>query len=202
MEEDVRLHIFEPFFTTKGPGKGTGMGLSMVYGIVSQNGGWIGVDSKLGQGTTIHIYLPRVDAAPAPAAPGHEILPASSGAGNILIVEDQDDVRRLAAKILEMCGYHVIESASGEEALAKIDGDPGIVDLVLTDVIMPGLNGRELAEQLQTRLPSAKVLFMSGYTEDVIACRGVLHSGVAYIQKPFTPAALSAKVRDVLAGVE
>jgi two-component system, cell cycle sensor histidine kinase and response regulator CckA len=198
IDEQTRLHIFEPFFTTKGTGKGTGLGLSTVYGIVKQNGGWIRVQSEVGKGTAFQVYLPRLAAELTPAAETHS---AATGPGNretVLVVEDQDEVRGLATAILESRGYRVLSAADGPSALALVDRHSGPIDLALTDVILPGMNGKQLVERLKLLRPEIRVLFTSGYSQDVIAHRGVLDPGVAYIAKPYSPEILAAKVRQVL----
>ncbi|HEY2012266.1 MAG TPA: response regulator, partial [Bryobacteraceae bacterium] len=190
--------IFEPFFTTKPRGTGTGLGLSTVYGIVRQSGGFITVSSQPGQGTTFRINLPRTDQA-AEAGDG---VPAERKAvrGNetVLVVEDHPVVRRLALSMLTKHGYHTLEAADGDEALLLAERHGGEIDLLVTDVIMPRMTGRELASRLATRWPRIKVLYMSGYSADVIGREGILDPGVAYLRKPFTANELSAKVRDVL----
>jgi PAS domain S-box-containing protein len=199
MDEETSKHIFEPFFTTKGPSQGSGLGLATVYGIVKQSQGWIGFYTEPGKGTAFKIYLPRTDA-------NIEIHPdAEAGRANlggsetVLIVEDQGEVRSLATSILKACGYRVLDAADGAKALALVECHPEPIHLLLTDVVLPGMNGRELAERLRILLPAVKVLYTSGYTHDVIAHRGVLDRDVAYIAKPYTPDGLAAKVRDVLA---
>jgi two-component system cell cycle sensor histidine kinase/response regulator CckA len=197
-DEETRAHLFEPFFTTKEKGKGTGLGLSTVYGIVQQSQGWIRVHSELGKGSTFNIYLPRMSgeveqpevlkAAPA-AAGGNETL---------LLVEDQDDLRVMAKSVLEEQGYRILEAANGEDALQLIHNFSDPIDLLVTDVVLPGINGRQLAEQFAGMRSGAKVLYTSGYSDDVIADRGVLDPGVAYIPKPYTPEGLAERVREVL----
>jgi CheY-like chemotaxis protein len=198
MSQEVKTHIFEPFFTTKGPGKGTGLGLSTVYGIVRQSGGHIWVDSEEGVGTAFTIYMPRavepVRPLPRPEVEGG--MP--SGSETILVVEDAPDVRGLAGHVLKAQGYTVLEAANGEEALRLATGHSGPIHLVLTDVVMPGMGGKVLAEQLSGRRPGIKILFMSGYTDEAIAHQGILEPGVALLQKPFSPLALARKVRQVL----
>lgn len=186
-------HIFEPFYTTKEVGKGTGLGLATVYGIVRQNGGFINVYSEPGQGTTFRIYFPRMegeaDAGTAPQSPG-----ASRGGATLLLVEDDDMMRRMAAEMLEAMGYTVLVAGSPEEAIILSREEGARVDLLLTDVIMPGMSGKQLAEQVEVILPGIRVLFMSGYTSNVIAHRGVLDEGVQFIQKPFSMDALARKI--------
>jgi two-component system cell cycle sensor histidine kinase/response regulator CckA len=197
MNEETRQRIFEPFFTTKEVGQGTGLGLSMVQGIVAQSGGDIGVYSEPGQGTTFKIYLPALAKAVAddarPAA-----VPALGGKETVLVVEDQVSVRKYVAAALRTYGYRVIQAESAGEALLFCERRPERVDLVLTDVVMPIMSGRELAGRLETLDPGIKVLFMSGYTGNVIEHHGVLGKGAEYIQKPFSPVELAGKVRTVL----
>jgi nitrogen-specific signal transduction histidine kinase/CheY-like chemotaxis protein len=197
MSEETRRQLFEPFFTTKAHGAGTGLGLATVYGIVQQSGGWITVESQPGEGSTFSIYLP-------PAAGSAEIvdvpaIPVSrwSRGGDVLLVEDQPGVRGLAARILTGLGFQVFEAASGEQALeiAAARGTP--FDLVLTDIVMPGMSGRELVDELKARGLSSRVLYMSGYTDDVLVQYGV-NAGAGFLQKPFTTERLAAKVREVL----
>jgi signal transduction histidine kinase/CheY-like chemotaxis protein len=199
MEPSVLEHLFEPFFTTKGPGKGTGLGLSMVYGIVEQHGGSLDVASEPGKGSTFRIYLPRDEGegarvAEVPAAPRE----ALRGSETVLVVEDRDEVRRLTGKMLELQGYTVLSAGSADEAISVVAGDRRHIDLLLTDVIMPGANGRELFVHLSASRPGLKVLYMSGYAGDTIARHGVLEAGVSLLSKPFTLATLSRKVREVL----
>jgi PAS domain S-box-containing protein len=204
MTAETVAHIFEPFYTTKENGRGTGLGLSTVYGIVKQSGGYIWVYSELNHGTTFKVYLPRVDeavestavSAAKPAAPVKEL----SGRETILLVEDEPELRELTRTVLAERGYNVIEamSAEGAERLASDASGSGKIHLLLTDVIMPGVSGRELAKRVLARQPSVRVLYMSGYTYNVIADNGTLEEGVAFLQKPFTPSALVEKVREVL----
>ena len=199
MEPDVIAHIFEPFFTTKEVGKGTGLGLATVLGIVEQSGGTVRCDSSLGQGTTFSILLPALAAgaeAVEPVRKGLSQLPEGRSEV-VLLVEDEDTVRRLARTILERCGFAVIEAANGREGLAICESRDGTIDLLLTDVLMPGLGGRELAERAALIRPGMKVLFMSGHTQDVVLKEGI-NQGTPFLQKPFLPADLAHKVRDVL----
>lgn len=195
MTPEVQQRAFEPFFTTKPVGSGTGLGLSTVHGTVRQSGGWIWVYSEPGSGTTFKVYLPRTDEAVLASPPivktdvrGHE---------TILLVEDQEEVRALAVTVLERYGYRLLSAAGGEEAISLAEGYPGPIDLLLTDIVMPGMNGRTLAKQLAAGR-TLRILYMSGYTENAIAHRGILDPGLDYIQKPFTPEALAEKVRQVL----
>ena len=212
MDEETRLHLFEPFFTTKVQGKGTGLGLSTVYGTVQQSGGHISVESEPGHGSTFQIYLPRVaapvvippdlrpPAGPArPAAAGDATLAPGHGE-TILLVEDAQRVRAVVREILEMSGYTVLEARHGVEALELSTRHAGTIHLLLTDVVMPQMSGRELSQRLATLRPDLKVLYMSGYTDDAIVRHGVLAAGIAFLSKPFTPDALALKVREVLDG--
>ncbi len=198
MDAHTRAHLFEPFFTTKDVGKGTGLGLATVYGIIKQFGGYIWVHSEPGQGATFKIHLPCgeevADELPAPA------VRPPRGSETVLIVEDEESVRSLAQKVLRSEGYTVLDACAGPEALGVRASYTGRIHLLLTDVIMPGMSGRELAEQLIPLDYSMRVLYMSGYTDDAMLRRGVLEKGTAYIQKPFTPDALARRVREVLDG--
>jgi len=202
MDAATRVRIFEPFFTTKAAGKGSGLGLATVYGIVKQSGGYIWVSSDVEHGTTFRIYLPEftgpVTDLPGSAAPASAPPASPRGAETILIVEDEPAVRRVAARALRSQGYAVLEAENGAEALELLSRTTGTVDLVLSDVVMPILNGRELSERLAVDRPEIRVLFMSGYTDDDIVRRGLLEPGAPFLQKPFMPADLSRKVRDVL----
>ncbi|MCX6632611.1 MAG: PAS domain S-box protein [Candidatus Solibacter sp.] len=198
MDEETRQHIFEPFFTTKGVGKGTGLGLSMIDGIVVQSGGFVEVDSEPGRGTTFRIYLPSVADAPAVGEPDADPVFAIGEKEIVLVVEDQEQVRKYAAAALGAFGYQVIQADGADEALRLCERERERIDLVLTDVVMPLLSGRELANRLAKRWPGIKVLFMSGYTDDAVMRHRVLDEGVHFIQKPFSPAELAGKVRAVL----
>lgn len=198
MTEEVKSHLFEPFFTTKEKGKGTGLGLSTVYGIVKQSGGNIWVYSEPGRGTTFKIYLPRSLEKPDVVKTRKAFDKLDTGTETILVVEDEPMLRGLARRILELAGYRVLEASNAQEALAVFEKNAQAVDLVITDVVMPGMSGKELAKRLEQMAPGLKVLFTSGYTENAIVNHGVLEPGVDFIQKPFTPSALARKVREVL----
>jgi PAS domain S-box-containing protein len=196
MTPEIKARVFEPFFTTKEVGKGTGLGLATVYGIVKQSGGHVEVESETGRGTMFKIYLPRHD-EPAPlSAVEDSAIPG--GSESILVVEDEPAVRRLAREALTARGYVVQEAADGEEALRLVEQHHGPLDLLLTDVVMPRMGGRELAEAVIERFPSTRVLFMSGYTDDAVVRQGLLKSGAAFVQKPFTLTRLLHRVREVL----
>ena len=197
MDKETQSRIFEPFFTTKEKGKGTGLGLSTVYGIVKQTGGYVMVQSEEGRGATFQIYLPRVDgvaekhSVPVPHA-------ALGGSETVLLVEDEESVRQLVRETLAAKGYEVMEAENGEDGVAIATRHNGKIDLVITDVVMPGMGGRELVKQLAQTRPETKVLYLSGYTEDAIVSEGTIESGAAFLQKPFTLQNLSRKVREVL----
>ena len=197
MSPETVAHIFEPFYTTKESGQGTGLGLSTVYGIVKQSGGYIWVYSEPGKGTTFKVYLPRV--AEKVDKPDVVELPvAARGSETILLVEDEEAVRELACRILSAKGYSVVAAKSVKEAEQFSEKHAGKIHLLLTDIIMPGTSGRELARRITARHPQTRVLYMSGYTDNVLAQGGVLEAGLSFLQKPFTPGALVQKVRDVL----
>jgi CheY-like chemotaxis protein len=197
MSPEVMEHVFQPFFTTKAKGQGTGLGLSTVYGIVQQSNGHVSVDSKPGVGTTFTISLPRVDDSGEPAeqtAPPKVV----GGSETILLVEDEDGVRRLVKHILDSRGYRVLDAASGPDALVIFEQHRGEIDLLLTDIVMPRMNGRELAQQILQAEPDMKIVYMSGYTDDMLIQTGALRPGTSFLQKPLKPDALAGRIREVL----
>ena len=198
MDAETQARIFEPFFTTKELGKGTGLGLSTVYGIVKQSEGAVWVYSEVGKGTTFKIYLPRVDDVVLTSEQARQLRPVPRGSETILVVEDEDIVRALSTEILQQHGYRVLSAANGPEGLRLCREFSGRIDLLITDVVMPRMSGRELAEQLAIFRPETRVLYMSGFTDDAIVRHGVLDDDVFFIQKPFSPDALAFKTRSVL----
>jgi len=197
MDKETQSRIFEPFFTTKEKGKGTGLGLSTVYGIVKQSGGYIFVQSEMGRGTTFRVYLPRVEDSAEPAGETRIAGTTSGGSETVLLAEDEQSVRELVRETLEAKGYKILECESGEAALHIAAGHVGTIDMLITDLVMPGMSGGELAKRLRAVRPGIKVLYLSGYTEEVIA-PSMLQPGCAFLQKPFTLQVLARKVRDVL----
>jgi two-component system cell cycle sensor histidine kinase/response regulator CckA len=198
MDAQTRARIFEPFFTTKEKGQGTGLGLSMVYGVVKQSGGYIDVYSEPGMGTTFKIYLPRVDEAVSPGEAEPALASALRGTETVLLVEDEGALRALTRHLLEICGYTVLEAKSGTEALDVSQQHTGPIDLLLTDVVMPGISGRLLADQLMQLRPQIQVVYMSGYTGQTVGAHGVLDPGSLFLQKPFTRDALARKLHEAL----
>lgn len=198
MDKETREHIFDPFYTTKETGKGTGLGLSTIYGVVRQSNGFVWVYSEPGRGSTFKVYLPRAEENVG--AEEQERIPVGEPGGSetVLIVEDNDSLRRLARTVLKQKGYKVLEAENGEEALRVSNEHEGAIDLLVTDVVMPKKSGRETAERLQQIYPRMKVIYMSGYTDNAIVQHGVLEPGLNFIEKPFSPADLARKVREVL----
>ena len=198
MDNATKLRVFEPFFTTKEKGKGTGLGLSLVYGVVKQSGGYIDVDSTVGKGTTFKIYLPRIDQEVD--VDGAQISPSTALQGNetILLVEDEKNLRTLTRHLLERYGYAVLEAANGAEALTTSRQNTGTIHLLLTDIVMPGIGGRALAQKLSKERPDMKVVYMSGYTGQTIGGQTVLNPGAFFLQKPFTRENLARKIREAL----
>lgn len=199
MPKEVQQHLFEPFYTTKGPGKGTGLGLATVHGIVKQSDGDIYVYSELGHGTTFKLYFPSLikGAEPALTPPEHPAI-ASRGSETVLIAEDDEALRALAARVLDSLGYNVLVARTGGEALRIVAEHKGVIDLIATDVVMPEMNGSQLVEKVLEARPGIRVLFMSGYTDDEVMRRGVIDGQTAFLQKPFTPGLLAYKIREVL----
>jgi CheY-like chemotaxis protein len=196
MSEEVLAHVFEPFFTTKDVGQGTGLGLATVHGIVKQSGGHIEVTSKVGEGTTFRVYLPLIEEPPTPIPP--DLSLAAKGHETILLVEDEDMVRHMTKMILQQNGYTVLEAANGPEAVRVAESHRGAIHLLMTDLVMPHLSGRQVAERLTAMRSGLRVLFLSGYTEDEIVHQGVESATTDLLHKPFTLAALTNKVREVL----
>ena len=200
MTEDVRSHAFEPFFTTKDAGQGTGLGLSQVYGFVRQSGGHVKIYSEVGEGTTVKIYLPRRSSGAAEHEPPAVELPAESSGECILLVEDDNEVRIYLAEALRDANYTVLEAANGEKAVECMEDYKGTIDLLLTDVVMPGMNGRQVSEAAKMRRPQMKVLFMTGYSRNAIVHHGRLDAGVELVQKPINGEHLAAKIRSMIDG--
>jgi PAS domain S-box-containing protein len=198
MTPEVKARVFEPFFTTKGPGKGTGLGLATVYGIVNQSGGYIYVYSELGRGTSFKVYLPAVEDATLTGKSSSGLSTMPHGTETILLVEDEDGVRALTRHVLQTCGYTVLEASGGRQAVRLCEEHQGPVHLLVSDVVMPDLGGRQLSEHLTALRPNMRVLFLSGYTDDAVVRHGILQAETAFLQKPYTPAGLALKVRKVL----
>jgi PAS domain S-box-containing protein len=199
MDQTTLARLFEPFFTTKGE-RGNGLGLATVHGIIKQSGGHVAVYSEVGHGTTFKVYLPRLELRPGPSKSHHHqaVMPRSSE--TVLLVEDEHGARALCRHVLQGCGYALLEASDGVEAVRVAGQHGGRIDLLLTDVVMPRMSGREVAERLAGTHAGMKVLFLSGYTEDAVVRHGILEAEVAFLQKPFSPASLAAKVREVLDG--
>ena len=198
MTKDIVNKIFEPYFSTKGLGKGTGLGLATVYGIVKQSNGYIWVYSEPNIGTTFKIYFPRIDDEPAVNKIQEERTNSFNGTENILIIEDSEGVRKMTCTALKRRGYQIYEAKDGEEALQKITNFEGTMDLLITDVVLPKMNGKELADKIKKLKPDIKIIFMSGYTDETIVHQGILEAGIEFIQKPFSPNKFAEKVRQIL----
>jgi two-component system cell cycle sensor histidine kinase/response regulator CckA len=198
MSEEVKAHLFEPFFTTKPLGKGTGLGLATCFGIVKQNNGHINVQSEVGKGATFKIYFPQLPLT-LDSPPVHVRPPAAAGGDEtVLLVEDEPAVREFAVATLREKGYAVVEAVNGEEGLRLARQHDGKIDLVLTDVVMPIMGGKEMADALRAAHPDMKILFTSGYTDDALVQHGVLRPDIKFLQKPYMTATLTRKVREVL----
>jgi len=199
MDSETRSHIFEPFFTTKEPGKGTGLGLSTVYGIIKQSGGSIDVESELGQGSTFTVYLPLAEEEPIPApSPLKNRHFRTDGSETVLLAEDQFSIRKVIRELLESKGYTVLEASDGHHAIKIAERYPGRIDALVTDVVMPQLRGTEIANVVSKLHPRVVVVFMSGYSEEMLVEKGLLSPNETLIQKPFDPEALAIKVRELL----
>jgi CheY-like chemotaxis protein len=201
MDAATQARIFEPFFTTKEQGRGTGLGLATVYGVVKQSGGYIWVYSEVDHGTTFKVYLPEVTAPAERLAAEKVATGPEPGTETILFVEDEDSVRELVTEYLSARGYRVLAASDGVQALQIASGHPGDIQLLITDVVMPRLSGRDLAARVSASRPGLKVLYISGYTDDSIFRHGVLEGGMSFMQKPFNLKALATKVREVLEGI-
>ncbi len=197
---EVLPHFFEPFFTTKDGSNGTGLGLATTYGIVRQSGGFISVSSDAGCGSLFCVYFPAVPAPEPVAEPPRQTLPVSRGSETVLLVEDEDSLRELIQQGLQARGYQVLTASSAENALRVFTDHNGSIELLLSDVVMPGLSGPELAFRLSSQRPELRTLFISGFTRDALSRQGIAEPGVALLQKPFSQSALHAKVREVLDG--
>jgi CheY-like chemotaxis protein len=198
MDAQIRAQIFEPFFTTKPVGEGTGLGLSTVYGIIKQSGGHVAVFSEPGRGSTFKVYLPHIDMAESNPMLGPAMSRMPRGSETIVLVDDDEGVRAVARRILQRVGYTVLSAPDGVEAIRLIGESGGDVHLLVTDVVMPGLGGRDLVTHVRETYPELRVLFVSGYTEEGIRRHGVLDTGSAFLEKPFTAERLAQKVREVL----
>ena len=197
MDSETQSRVFEPFFTTKEPGKGTGLGLATVYGIVRQHLGHIWLYSEPGKGTTFNIYFPQAARQPD-KKPGKEKKNATTGAETILVVEDQDQVRKMICLMLKQQGYFIIEAENGQKGIETALSHNGKIDLLITDVVMPGLNGKELFNELSKSMPDLKVLFISGYPREIISYHGILEEGLNFLQKPVPLDLLTRKIREII----
>ncbi len=198
MDADTRSHLFEPFFTTKAPGRGTGLGLATAYGIIRQSAGSISIASEQGQGATVTIYLPLAAAGAEAKEASQEAQAALTGFETVLLVEDEPRVRKLISDLLSAKGYHVLEAGRGEEALRLAESHPGPIHLALLDVVMPEMSGPEVGRLISTRRPETRLLYISGYTDEAIVHHGLLDMGANFLQKPFLPQTLAARVREIL----
>jgi CheY-like chemotaxis protein len=198
MDAETKARIFEPFFSTKSADKGTGLGLATVYGIVKQSGGEIWVYSELGQGTTFKVFLPRISDLSIAEHIGESRPAAAGGSETVLLAEDEDSVRRLAQRVLEKAGYTVLTAKNGGEAQLIAETHPGPIQLLVTDMVMPMMSGRQLAERVKAQRPDMRVLYLSGYTDSTITRKGLLDNGAHFLQKPFTNETLTRKVREAL----
>jgi two-component system, cell cycle sensor histidine kinase and response regulator CckA len=198
MTPEIQARVFEPFFTTKGPGEGTGLGLATVHGIIKQSGGSIDLYSEVGHGSTFKVYLPAVDEPMHPTIHDSGSEKVKGGAETVLLVEDEDAVRAIAILALQTQGYTVVHAENGAMALSAVEKHAGHLDLLVTDVVMPGMSGREVADAVCCRYPGLRVLYVSGYTDDAVIRHGVLQADVSFLQKPYTPLTLARKVREVL----
>ncbi|MEP6835668.1 MAG: response regulator, partial [Gemmatimonas sp.] len=198
MTPDVKRRVFEPFFTTKGPGKGTGLGLATVFGIVRQSGGQVNVYSEVNVGTSLQVYLPAFEQTGEPLPTRENLDAMRMGSEMVLLVEDEEAVRKIAKLALESHGYTVVEASSGADALSFAENFPKPIDLVISDVVMPGMSGRQFAEALRLQRPDFRLLFISGYTDDAVVRHGIVKANEAFLQKPFSPNTLARKVREVL----
>jgi CheY-like chemotaxis protein len=198
MSRETAARVYEPFFTTKALGKGTGLGLSTVHGIVKQSGGHIELYSELGQGTTFKVYLPRVEESAEAALASISPIGRSEGTETLLLVEDEDTIRRVMRESLELLGYLVLEAKDGSHAITHCERRGQPIDLLITDVVMPLMSGPELVQRISTVRPGLRVLFVSGYADHALVHRGLRTAGSAFLQKPFTPERLARKVRELL----
>jgi CheY-like chemotaxis protein len=198
MTDEVKRHLFEPFYTTKPRGEGTGLGLATIYGAIRQSNGHIEVYSEVGKGTTFKIYLPAESGAPEMLTPPLDPRPVTGGSETILVVEDDERVRTIVTRVLCEGGYRVLVAGNGDDALALAGADGQPIHLLVTDVVMPGMNGRQLADRLAQAHPEMRTLFTSGYTENIIAHHGVLERGIEFLSKPYTLEILTRRVREVL----